>query len=515
MRRFLSFIILFVFIGNFFIHTEEQKKQLSLKEAIFFALKNNLDLQIEMTNTDYFWNSLKINESIFVPTFNVDFTNSETNRPSTGVLSGAEIDKMKNLSLTLRLDQKLALGGNLSVQVENSKRESSSRFWNPNPILSSQLTFSLSQPLLKGFGTFATKKDIYIANNEYKKNRHQLRDQIINLVNNVENAYWNLVYAHQSLEATKMGLKQAKDLLRENEIKVRVGSAAKIEILEAQTSVANYESQVIQSEQNVQTAEETLKKILNMVQRVEPIEPLDKPDIKTISIDFNKFLHEALNNRPDIERARLDLKNYNILVKYARNQMLPDLQLTASYYTTGQGGDQLIYEGNPLFGPSILVGSIEKDIWESMKDVISNLYRNYSIGLSLSIPLSFSREKAQLAQAKINLKRALLTLKNIENNIYSEVKEVLKELEARTKLVRANEIALKLNEQKLMAEKKKLAVGLSTNFYVINAQNEYLRALTNELRAKIDYNLTLAKINKTLARTFEANNIKFKDFVKK
>ena len=220
-----------------------------------------------------------------------------------------------------------------------------------------------------------------------------------------------------------------------------------------------------------------------------------------------------MNKRPDIERARLDLKNYNIRVKYARNQMLPNLQLTASYYTSGRGGDQLIWEGNPFFGGRV-IGSVSVDIWDSMKDVFANLYRNYSVNLSLSIPLSLKKEKAELAQAKLNLKRSLLSLKNVENTIYSEVKEVIKELETNLKLAEANNIAMELQLQKLRAEEKKFSVGLSTNYMVLQAQSSYVNAVTQALSSNVEYKKTLAKINKILARTFKAYNINFRDFVK-
>jgi outer membrane protein TolC len=261
-------------------------------------------------------------------------------------------------------------------------------------------------------------------------------------------------------------------------------------------------------------AEETLKKTLNMVKSPGIIVPTDKPERQSIKVDFNDFLLEALKNRPEMERARLDLKNYNIRVRYAKNQMLPDLQVTANYYSSAQGGDRLIFEGgSPLFGGRV-VGTISKDIYETLKDVVGNLYKNYSISLNLSVPLSFAREKAQLTQAKLNLKRALLGLQDTETTIYSEIKNVIKELEANNKLVEANKIAMDLNWQKLIAEQKKNTVGLSTNFYVITAQNQYLQSQTQDLRSRIDYNLTLAKINQILARTLKAYNINFQEFTK-
>ncbi len=234
-----------------------------------------------------------------------------------------------------------------------------------------------------------------------------------------------------------------------------------------------------------------------------------------IETDFEKSLLEALNNRPDIRRAKLDLKNNNIRVKYARNQLLPDLQLTASYYTTGQGGDQLIYGPGDIFSPREVIGVITKDMWETLNDAVSNIYKNFSISLSLSLPLSFKKERAELAQARLNMKSAYLSLKKVESDIYAEVKEVVKELETNLKLVDSNKISLKLEEMKLKAEEKKLSVGLSTNYQVLNYQRDYVTAQTNKLKSIIDYKLSIAKINKVLANTFESYNIKFSKIVLK
>jgi outer membrane protein TolC len=462
---------------------------------------------------------LKINKAIFIPTFEITGNALETNEPSTGFLSGsADIVTFERKALTLKVSQQLPLGGIASFQLENRRTVTNNKFADINPSLNSIATLTLTQPLLKGFGLTTTKREIYIATNNLKIAKHQFKENIINLVYQVEEAYWNLVFAYQNLEATKMALQRAMDLLRQNEIKVKVGSAAPIEILTAKAEVARNESLLIQAEKTIQTAEETLKKILNMSKESDTLIPSDQPEVKKTGVDFNAFLLEGLKNRPDIERAKLDLANYKIRVKYSRNQMLPDLQLIATYYTTGQGGvffDYLKSPVDPDFNIETDFAEVgQRSVWGSMDDVFSNLYRNYNITLRLQIPLIFKKEKAELAQAKINLKRSLLNLKNIENTIHSEVREVIKELEANAKLVEADRIALELQGQRLRAEEKRLNVGLSTNFIVLDYQRQYANAETQALRSVIDYNMTLAKINRTLARTLKAYDIKFKDLLK-
>ncbi len=507
------FIILFSLLiaSGVSLFCKDGAKDLTLKDAIFHALKNNIDLRIEKINTENAGLSKEINDSIFIPNLAINAGNSETNRPSSGVLSGADISKNKNLNFDLKLEQKFALGGTFSIELKNSRGKSNSIFTTINPVLNSELNFSISQPLLKGFGTFATKKDILISINDHIRSKHQLKQTIIDLVYNVEDYYWKLVSSYQSMDATKKSLKKARKLLKQNELKVKVGISAPIDILEAKAEVASYESQLIQAEKTVQSAENDLKKILNITSVKSRIVPVDKPDTIKIPVDFNGFLLEALNNRPDIKRAKLDLENNRIKVKYARNQLLPDLQLTATYYTTGQGGDQLIYAPGSIFEAREVIGVIKKDIWNTINDSISNIYKNYSIGLNLKMPLSLKKEKAQLTQSRLNLKSSFLSLKKVENNIYAEVMDVVKELETNLKLVESNRIALKLEEQKLKAEEKKLSVGLSTNYQVLNYQRDYANAQTNSLKSVIDYKLTIAKINKILARTFKMYNISFSD----
>jgi outer membrane protein TolC len=521
MKKALTVISVLGMVCGFVFSAESPEvKELSLKDAIYYALKNNLDLQVQKKNTEYASRTQQVNKSIFIPNFNMEFYNEETNAPSTDALSGADVRTRERISLNVGLSQRVPLGGTLSFNLYNLRYKDNSRFATVNPYLYSQGTLNLTQPLLKNFGTLATNYQIYLSVNNHKISQSQLKQTVIDLVYNIESAYWELVYAHQNLGATRMALERSKDLLKQNEIKVKVGTAAPIEILSSKAEVARNESALIAAEQTIQTREEALKRILNMSKEAFSLMPTDSPEIKPIPVDFNNFLMEALNNRMDIQQAKLNLENYNIGVKYFRNQLLPDLQLIAEYYTLGQGGEQIILaEGASLLDPNFdpatdIIGTVSRDIWASMRDTFKNLYKNYSVRLQLKMPIIWSKEKAELTQAKITLKRGLLELKNVENTVYSEVKEVIKELDGNRKLVEADKIALELAEETLKAEEKKLSVGLSTNFEVLQYQQQYAAAQTQLLRSTINYALTQAKIKRILNRTFKAYDIKFEEVLK-
>jgi outer membrane protein TolC len=492
--------------------TETKVKKISLQDAIAKTLKNNLDLKIEVINSKNSRESLLVNESIFIPNFNLGFSNSETNRPATGSLDGADVSSNKRISLMVGLEKKFSLGGTIKVELNNSRNKTNSSFSSVNPALNSTFTFSLSQPLLKGFGSLATKKDIYIAVNNLKKSKLQLKNKIIDLIYSTEEAYWNLVYAYQNLEAKKKSLEEAKKFLKQNKRKVEIGTSAPIDILSAKAEVATRESDIVSAEQSIQTQEELLKYIINSKNKNISIIPIDRPEITSFSANFNQFLLEAFNNRPDIDMAKLDLVNYKIYVRYRKNQLLPDLSLQASYYTNGLGGTQFVYApGNNPFFHGEPIGTIEKSIWDAIKESIDNKYSNYSISLNLKVPLNNKKERAQYTSAQLDLKKSLLALKNLENKIYSEVKNGIKNIQTSKTLFDKNKIALKLQGQKLKAEKMKLSVGLSTNYQVLTFQRDYANSVANKLQAAINYKLSIAKIKKILGTTLKEYNVKFKD----
>ncbi len=485
---------------------EQQIKSLTLNEVIEQTLKNNLDLQIEMSNPEIARALLDKNKAMFIPSLTLGFTKTSNTTPSASIVTGVDIEKPDSFEFGFGLIQKMPFGGNLDITLQNSRNSTNSLDVNINPRYFSQLQFALTQPLLKDFGLTATKRNIYISRNNRDKSLFALKQQVIDLIYQAEEAYWNLVYSHQNMEVKEKSLQLAKDLLKQNEVQVRVGVSAPMDILTAQAEVAAREGEVLQARSQIQTYEENLRRILNISQMPEAIVPGEKPQFTPVVADFNDFLEQALEKRPDIEQVRLDLKSKNIDVRYYRNQTLPDLQLTASYYTQGLSGTPL-EDGSPI--PGMVGGNLS----DSLRDTLKRLYENYSIGLQLSVPVVNTSAKADLVQARLNLDQSLLNLKKTESTIYSEVKQIIMDLETNAKIAEANRISRELADQKLAAEQKKLSVGLSTNYQVLQYQRDFADAQIAELKSLIDYSLALSRVNKVLGTTLEKHNIKFNDFL--
>jgi outer membrane protein TolC len=515
MKKLLFVCLLVLSLALMTLAQEQQIKSMTLAQVIEQALKNNLDLQIEISNPEIAQAIWDKNTAIFIPTLSANFRSGSTTTPSSTVITGADIEKADSGSLGVTLSQNLLLGGSLDVTLDNSRRSTNSRFSNINPSYNSQLTFNLTQPLLKNFGLTATKRGIYLARHSHEKSIFALKQQVIDLIYQTEEAYWNLVYSHQNMAVKEKSLQLAKDLLKQNEIQVKVGVSAPMDILTAQAEVASRESEMLQARSQIQTYEENLRRILNMSQMPEAIIPEDKPLFTPVQADLNDFLQTALEKMPDIEQVRLDLKSKNVDVRYYRNQLLPNLQLTASYYTKGLSGTPQDVDNILIADSSTGAGVIGGNLSDSLRDALKSLYKNYSFGLQLSIPLFNTSAKADLIQARLNLEQSLLLLKKTESTIYSEVKQIIMDLETNAKIVEANRISRELADQKLAAEQKKLSVGLSTNYLVLQYQRDFANAQIAELRSLIDYSLALSRVNKVLGTTLEKNNIEFNDFLAK
>lgn len=502
--------------GTVFSVEPTEGKELSLKDAIFYALENNLGLQVQRTRTRAARLNLRFNRAQqYLPTLSVNSLYSKSTRPSTNFYDGVPSVESETISSSVTIRQRTPLGGIFAFYFNSEKAESNRKTAIYNPTLFTSSYIAYSQPLLRNFGTLAANYQIRVAANDHQMSKYQLEEAIVDLVYQVESAYWELVYAHKNLGTAQLALKRAKDLLNQNEIKVKVGTAAPIDILSSKATVARNESTVIQAKQAIQTREEALKRILNMSKEPFSIIPTDEPEIKDIPLDFDAVLKkEALENRADVKQAKTNLERRNLDVKYQRNQALPNLQLNAWLYSYGVGGTFWEFTTWNPYDPAFERYEVGKiTFMDTVKDVFKLKNNVYNVNIGFQIPILTTAERAQIAQAKIQREQAVNQLKDLENTVYSEVNDVIRQLENNKKLVEADRIAVELEAENLKAEEKKLSVGLSTNFEVLQFQEQYANAQTQLLRSTIDFVLAKARLNQVLNRTLKFYGLNFKNIL--
>ncbi len=488
---------------------------LSLEECIAKALKNNLNIQAELLRPELAEVSVSQAQEKFMPTLSMNYRRRDENSASYSFLDAEDTVQTLSNSFSTQISQQLPTGGTLGFSLNGSTYDTNRNFMTINPRYSSQLSFDLSQPLLRNFGINISRRDIIVAKNELEISEVELERALQEQIYQVEQAYWNLVYAIESLEVQKQSLGLAGELLEKNKRSVEVGSMAPIEIINAQATVAQRQADILAAEAEVKNNEDRLKTIINLAAEVQipkgaVIVPRDKPAYEKIDISLDEALSIALQNRPDLAASRISLENSEINLNYTKNQLLPALDLTASYWSPGVSGDQIVYlNDNPLTG--IVVGEIPGGFGDSFSDAFGFKYQNWSVGLTLDIPLSNFLSRAQYQQARLNLERAKLQLKNQEQEIFRDIKIAVRNVTTNYKRIQAYQAARELAERQLEAEEEKLKVGLSTNYLVLQYQAELASTRSSELRSVIDYKLSLAQLYRDLGIILDEKDISIMD----
>jgi outer membrane protein TolC len=468
-----------------------------LQETIETVLKNNISISVQSYNSKINEQFIFEKEADFDPTVDFEFTVGEETRQSASTLADS---KTRNLDYDwdFSVSQKFVTGGDYELTMDNNKNQSSSSRTSLNPIYSSDLALTVTQPLLKDFGIDLNKREIYIAKNDQKISDHQFTEKVIATIAETENIYWDLVFSIEDLKVKETSLQRARDLEKQVKAQVDVGTLAELEILQAKSNVASREERLLNAQNLIDDNGDNLKSILNFSfdseEGLKEIIPADSPVFEPgAENSLEEALKTALIHRPDLLAKKMELENRNIEAKYNENQTLPTLDLVGSLGLNGLSGDS-----------STKNGSYDS----ALSEAFSTDFRLWQFGINLSYPLGNRAAKSKLAIKRLEVAQLLLNIKDLEKTIVVEVREAHRQIKTDIKRVQATRVARKLAEEKLNAEEKKFKVGLSTSFNVLEFQEDLAEEQSNEIKAVIDYNKSLNRLNQVMARTLEAHDIK-------
>jgi outer membrane protein TolC len=489
---------------------EEPSISLSLKDCIAKAMENNLGLAVAVLTPQLRDINVSQAKEKYLPVFSFSFNRRDTQQASYSFLDAADVLTSANDAWSGQIQQNIPGGGYFTISLDTSKYDTNRTGTTINPSYRGTLTFDFTQPLIRNFGMMASNRDIIMAQTNLVISEKDLKRSLQDTVYSVEQSYWNLVFAIENLKVSQQSLKLAQDLLEKNRRGVEVGTLAPIEIITAEAQVAQREADILAAEAEVRNMEDRLKQVINLAADTEDsdflqILPVEEPSFDKIDINLEQALTTALQNRPDLESTRLGIQNYELNMSYAKNQLLPALNLNASYWSPGVSGTQLIYDPENPWGPPI--GEIPGGREDAFKDVFGFKYKNWMIGLSLDLPLNTIVSRAAYAQARVDLEQAQLQLKEQEQQIYTDLKIAVRAVETNFKRIQALRVARELAQRQLEAEEEKLKVGLSTNYFVLQYQRDLATARSQEIRAIIDYILSVAVLNRDMGVSLDEQNI--------
>ena len=439
------------------------------------------------------------------------FSNPQTSSFVTG--TNTFVSETSNSSIGVQ--KGFLMGTNVSLRWANTRFDSNSLRANFDPSLRSNLTLSVTQSLLQGFGRSVNSRNIRIAKNNREVSDLVFKAQVITTVTQVQNLYWDLVSFQAEVRSREEDLRLAQKLYEDNKRRVEIGTLAPIEIVRAEAEVASRQQDLTIAVTRVQVQETTIKNALSKNGLVSPylldveIVPTDRievPDIEEIQ-PLQDLMSQALRSRPELTQSRIRLKNQDISLKGVRNAMLPQVSVFADVTNNGLAGslneDFMGFPGinNPV--SDFFIGGLGT----SLSQLFRRNFPDYSIGVQVSFPLRNRRAQADIAATLLERRQEDIRLRQQENAIRAEVRNAVIGVQQARAVFAAAEKTRILQEQTLDAEQKKFKLGASTIFFVVEAQRDLALARSAEITAQNNCIKAKVELDRAIGETLAANNI--------
>jgi outer membrane protein len=485
----------------------------TLKDAILAALEKNPDIEIARHNVRLSQFDVLAAQGVYdaITYSTLNYNSQKT--PNVSRFSGSSQNFLQNDALGYNIGyskQVERTGGNYQINFNNSRVTSNtaSLATSYNPAL----TATLTQPLMKNFNVDANRHLIQIAKKKLDLSDAQFRQQVIQIITNVQEAYWNLAFAIRSEEIQRDALKLAEKQLENNQEQLKVGTLARLDVINAAAQVENVRQQVFQAMQTVALAADALKTLTvegpaddlwsaNIV-------PVESFELKPLMLPLPDALKLALANRPEVRQFALQKEMNEIDVNFFRNQTKPQVDLTASYGLVGVGGAVASFpDQNGVLQPANVAPAFIGGYGAALGNLFNNSFPTWRVGLNISLPLRNRTAQANLGSALENGRQVDTQLRKQLQTIESDVRAAYHAVEAAKLRYGAARAAREYAEQQLTGEQEKFSAGLSTTFLVLTRQNDLSQARGAEIQALTDYNKAIAALQSAISTTLTENSI--------
>lgn len=468
--------------------------QLSLRAYLELVMANNPNINLQKLAYYQQENAIQRALSPFDPSLTASYNTNRSETPSNDVLQGADVRSNLNQTGRATYNQTFDTGTQLQSTWTSQKVSNNSQFTTFNPSITQSWLAQLTQPLIRGRGRNIQRIPFMIAQSRLDQTEEQVRQQVITLIFQAENAYWDVVQQRERLRVQNNNLSIGKAFLDRSRRELELGAISPLDIYQPEQQYATAQVGVTQAQYRLQQAEDAVRRQigadLDSAFRNVPIEltegvetPANPPTFEpeaTVSV--------ALANRPEIEQRRRLLQIDDLQIKQATNSLRPDLSLVGTYQSTGRGGnflDRTLLDAN---GNGIVVPG---GLTDALSQLLDFRYPTYSVGLTLNLPLRNRRAAADLADAAIQKKRDLYQLRANEQDIRLDVVQAIAGLEQSKAGVQQATVARDFAQKRLDAEQQKYDLGVTTTFIVLDAQSRLLQSESDLLDQEVAYRRAL------------------------
>ena len=489
---------------------------LTLEDAVKLALDRNLDIAVQRLNPEISDIAIANVQSLYHPTLTSVLATQSTTTPANSTLAGSGQAGAPIVADLATFNGGLVQnvpwgGGSFTVTLNNNRQKTTSQNTLYNPTFNTNWFGSFTQPLLRNLRIDSTRQQLAVTKINRDISDVQLRATITNTLSNVRNAYWDYVFAVESVQVAQQSLDLANKLVQDNQTRVDVGTMAPIDVVSAQSQAATAKQNLVAAQSAMHTAELALKRLI-VGGTSDPnwnatIDATDRPEFRPEPIDLEASVAHALSERTDIEIAKKTVQQNDVTLKFLGDQLKPQVDFVGTYGLVGVGGPQLQFEPGTTGVNRVPIGAIPGGYFDALSSLFRTAFPRWTAQINFSYPLGLSTQEANVARARVQLGQVQAQLKQAELQVATDVTNAVVTVRSNVERVQAAQAASELAQRSLEAEQSKFEVGMSTNFNVIQAQRDLATARNNELQAVLNYRKSLVEFERLQQTTLSNLNI--------
>ncbi|MBL8148917.1 MAG: efflux RND transporter permease subunit [Blastocatellia bacterium] len=515
---------------------EADQLPISLTTAVTMALENNREIEIEKLNVQQAGSDLTSVHGSYDPTLTFgQFFNRQLSPVTNALGGGSGSINTKTLSQEFGIKGLISSGATYNFTATASRVDTNNFFANLNPLINSGINFNFQQPLLKNRKVDQARRRIQVAQKQLDISDLQFRQRVIEIITQVQRAYWDLVFARRSVDIARESVKLAETQLERAKRLIEAGSQAPADLIQVEAQLQRRHEDVLVSLESVTRTENALKILIlpdrSHLEWRKVLLPTDVPQGKPFDFDLDPLVKTALENRIELKQASIQKQLAEYDMEFYRNQRKPQIDLIANYNLTGVAGT-LVNRPNPFTAsnaqllqrvndiskllnfsplPAPTQGSIPDfltgGIGQSFANLFGNRFNTFRVGIQIEIPLKNRAISGQFGRAELENRKATVQRQRLEAIIEAEVRNALQAARTAQERIQAATAARIAAQQQLESEQRRYEAGLSTNFLVLTRQQELSEAKGRELRAETDYDKALAELQKATGTTLSVNKI--------
>jgi len=479
---------------------------LSLQKCVEVAIANNPNLQVVRLNPAIEETRVQNAAAAFDAIWRASAQLSRTEEISTSAVSTGDFESLfadptgggagaseqreavvnKAMLYRTELEKRLPTGGLFNISTGLQRIRSTNLIVSPNPYYASDVTLSVSHPLLRGAGVEVNRAGIRIS----RLNKHvaveRFRAELMSLLQKVEQGYWRLWFAYEDLKSRRTALQRAGETLKKVELRLQAGASSVPDVEQARQQYLQFKAEVLQGLERLHRADLQLRRLLGVVlddRRM--IQPSDEPSTAKLVPNWHEVVRQAMGHRPEVSQQRLAMASRQVALRAAKNSLLPKLDL------------QLLWRINGL-------GATTSD---SYGVLTNNDFNDGELGLQFEWPIGNRSARADARRARLEFVQAMMQLRDVEQQVKQDVLDAFRSVSTTHAFIPIRREQLAASRKRLAAARVFYEQGRTTTDQLLEAEEEVATAERNLAAAVVNYNVALVNLELAKGTLLQYNNV--------